>query len=216
MNNIYKPYYCVSVSGGKDSLYMFLELLNRGFHIDEVVTACLEIENPIETKVKDRIEELCKKSGIIFTRVYPRLDYQSLYDRYDLPNPDRPFLWCQKFYKQQALRELEIRINKLGYTCVTVCGFCADETKRFYRKGLKNGTVWYPLADWGIDENTILQWARTCSIFDGWYDSFNRLGCTMCPFCKEAELQWLIAKGYKIYSLNNGINFNHKGKGEKL
>lgn len=49
----------------------------------------------------------------------------------------------------------------------------------------------YPLAEEGITEDFILKWARTQSIFDGWYDVFRRQGCWLCPNTSMLQLAWL-------------------------
>lgn len=211
-----KPFYSVNISGGKDSLFMFSELILKNkmpFH--QVVTAELEIENPIETRVKKFVEDRCNEYGIPFIRVKPNYSYQHQYDYFGkLPNSN--FMWCQKYYKQYALKDVDKAVYKRGFTNVHYIGFCADEERRFYRIGLNNGTVIYPIADAGICEDYILDWARHCELFDGWYEKFDRLGCTMCPYGKADEIEWLLKKGYTVYSLDNGINFNHYGNGEKI
>lgn len=80
---------------------------------------------------------------------------------------------------------------------IAYIGFCADETKRFkYQlgEGWEKGTICYPLAEEGIEENTILEWARDIPLFNSWYKHFKRQGCMMCPMLTRKELAYLALK----------------------
>lgn len=68
-----RPTYWASVSGGKDSLYMFYYIMN---HLDEypingAVHFELEIDYPFIHNVIDYMEEECTKRGIPFIRIKP-------------------------------------------------------------------------------------------------------------------------------------------------
>ena len=74
---------------------------------------------------------------------------------------------------------------KSGREVVHYIGFCADEVKRF-----KDNSDIYPLAELNIYESEVLEYAKQCDIFDGWYKSFTRLGCKFCPCGTYKEYAW--------------------------
>ena len=42
-------------------------------------------------------------------------------------------------------------------------------------------SICYPLAEEGISEDHILEWAKNQPIFEGFYHVFKRMGCMCCP-----------------------------------
>lgn len=51
-------------------------------------------------------------------------------------------------------------------------------------------TVVYPLAEEGINEGTILEWARIQEIFDNFYKVNERQGCMFCPMLQYKEMAY--------------------------
>lgn len=49
----------------------------------------------------------------------------------------------------------------------------------------------YPLAEEGIEEWEIIEWARKTPIFHDWYKHFNRQGCMMCPMLTMKEKAYM-------------------------
>lgn len=71
-----------------------------------------------------------------------------------------------------------------GKKSVMYIGFCADEYKRFkYELNDRNENVRqiYPLAENGINELDIWEWAKTQEIFNDYYKWNKRCGCICCP-----------------------------------
>ena len=72
-------------------------------------------------------------------------------------------------------------------------GFCADETSRFkYEIGQINegNKVIYPLAEDGLTEDKILEWARNEPVFNGFYKVNGRQGCMLCPMLQYKEMAY--------------------------
>lgn len=197
MNEIsIRPVHYASVSGGKDSLYMMKVILEnpQKYPLDMVVHFELEIDHDFVADAVDAIGRMCSTLNIPFKRIRPRKSYQELYEKYGLPG--RMSRWCNNMYKLDAKRQLNDWIRSQRCRPVCYIGFCADEVKRFkYNVGTwnpeKEQDVCYPLAEEGISEERILQWARTQSIWGGWYDVFRRQGCWLCPNATRLELAHL-------------------------
>ena len=86
-----------------------------------------------------------------------------------------------------------ISIKKQNCRPIAYIGFCADEERRFkYQLGnWEKGTCCYPLAEEGITEDIILEWAKKQTIFSNWYKHFKRQGCMLCPMLTMKELAYL-------------------------
>ena len=78
-----RPSYWASVSGGKDSLYMLNYILHNldRYPLDGVVHFELEIDYPFIHDVIDYMESECKRFGIRFGRIKPRMTWEELYYR---------------------------------------------------------------------------------------------------------------------------------------
>ena len=196
-----RPSYWASVSGGKDSLYMLNLILHNldRYPLDGVVHFELEIDYPFIHDVIDYMEEECKKYGIRFVRIKPRKTWEEwFYDDsrgiiYGFPTSRQR--WCNGKYKLDAKQQLEEWMKSLGYYVVHYIGYCADEKKRFSQRKLDKITEIYPLAENGIEENTIWEWAKTQPIFNHYYETQRRCGCMYCPLAGMMERAYL----YKYY-----------------
>lgn len=196
MNKIaIRPSYWASVSGGKDSLYMLKLILSNPdkYPLDGVVHFELEIDYPFITDVIDYMETECKKHGIKFLRIKPRVKWIDLYNKYGFPI--RKVRWCNSKYKLDCLKQLDEILLTNNQYAIHYIGYCADEKKRFEKR--QNGTITeiYPLADFDIYERSILEWARTVPIFNDYYKYNDRCGCMFCPLATRKNLAYL-AKFY--------------------
>lgn len=174
-----RPAYWASVSGGKDSLYMLMLILAHPeqYPLDGVVHFELEIDFPFVKDVVDKMEAMCKQVGVKFVRIKPRKTWQELYEKYGFPT--RIKRWCNSEYKLDARRQLDKWMASIGRYVVSYIGYCADEEKRFNKR--KNVKEVYPLVDFGIKEDTILEWAKTVPEFNDYYKANRRCGCMYCP-----------------------------------
>ena len=196
-NVILKPIHYACVSGGKDSFYMLNLILNNldKYPLDMVVHFELDVDWPWVKRVIDFMEKRCQAAGIKFIRIKPRIDWNELYEKYDVPT--RTVRWCNNMYKLDCKKQLNEWIASQNGRPVAYIGLCADEQQRFkYDVGdWENQDVCYPLAEEGINESVILRWARRIDLFEGWYKVFKRQGCMLCPCLSRMELAYL----YKYY-----------------
>ena len=191
-----RPIHYASVSGGKDSLYMMKIILEnpQKYPLDMVVNFELEIEWPFVYDSVKAIRNMCDSLGIPFKSIRPRKSWDELYQKRGMPS--RRVRWCNREYKLDCKAQLEEWIKGQSCRPVAYIGFCADEVKRFkYKVGTwnpeENQDVCYPLAEEGIVEDTILEWARTQPMFGDWYKVFKRQGCCFCPFLSTMEMAYM-------------------------
>lgn len=197
-----RPVHYASVSGGKDSLYMLGLILSmpEKYPLDMVVNFDLEIDWDMAHKVVDMMEERCKAAGIRFVRIRPRKTWEELYKRYGFPTGLAR--WCNSDYKLDCKKQLNKWIKSQNCRPVAYIGLCADETRRFkYDVGSDwhMQDVCYPLAEEGIEETTILEWARKQPVFEGYYDVLDRMGCMACPMATMKEWAYLLWKRPDVY-----------------
>lgn len=195
MNDIeLRPAYWASVSGGKDSLYMLKYLLNNldKYPLDGVVHFELDIDYPFIKDVIDYMEKELKKHGISLTRIKPSKSWDKLYKRYGFPSFN--YRWCNKEYKLNAEKQLRKFLLSRGERVVYYIGFCSDEFKRFKVElgSRENVRYIYPLAEAGITEDFILDWAKNVPIFNDFYKYNRRCGCMICPMQSLKESAYLL------------------------
>ena len=207
-----------SVSGGKDSLFMLYLILNNldKYPLDGVVHYELEIDYPFVSNVISEMKQMCSKLEIPFYSVKPSITWNELYNKYGFPS--RKVRWCNTRYKLDAKRQIEKLMKEQGRYIVHYIGLCADEQSRFkYQIGkiAEGQTVIYPLAEEGIDESTILEWARNQKIFQGFYKICERQGCMLCPMLQYKEMAYQMIEfpeiskkfwDYVFKEWNRGIN----------
>lgn len=193
-----RPIHYASVSGGKDSLYMLGLIMQNPikYPLDMVVHFELEIDWAWTQNVVDEMEKMCNAAGIPFKRIRPRKTWDELYEKYGFPT--KIARWCNSKYKLDADWQVKQWISQQNCRPIAYIGLCADETKRFkYDIGSnwhEEQIICYPLAEEGIDESVILDWAKDNPIFNGWYKHFRRQGCMMCPMCSRKELAYMYLK----------------------
>ena len=204
-----RPSYWASVSGGKDSLYMLnliLHNLNK-YPLNGVCHFELEIDYPFIHEVIDYMESECKRFGIPFMRIKPRKTWEEIfYSRFKEGKnaghiqgfPTRTVRWCSYTYKADANKQLQSWLKELGFFTVWYIGFCADETHRFKENKVKKGIERYPLAENGITEDVIWEWAKTQPIFNHFYETQRRCGCMYCSMSSYMNFAYL----YKYYPEN--------------
>ena len=193
-NLILRPIHYASVSGGKDSFFMLNIILNniKKYPLDMVVHFELDIDWNWSKKVIDLMQERCEFVGIKFIRIKPRKSWEELYNKYGFPNAHAR--WCNSSYKLDCKKQLNNWIAQQNCRPIAYIGFCADEEKRFK---YEVGSDWnlqdccYPLAEEGIEEWQIQEWAKNQPIFEDYYKYFKRQGCKLCPFLTMKELAYL-------------------------
>jgi 3'-phosphoadenosine 5'-phosphosulfate sulfotransferase (PAPS reductase)/FAD synthetase len=191
MNNI------LSISGGKDSTAMMLEMLERGEIIHSAVFFDTEWEFP---QMYEHIAKLEKYTGIKIWRLHSRLSFDYwLIARPVIarkgphkgevhrigngwPSPSRR--WCTR-QKADALNLYTKAIED------PVChiGYAADETR-----SLSDNQINYrfPLQEYGITEAQALEICYAHGFdWGGLYNLFRRVSCFCCPLQRIGELRTL-------------------------
>ena len=185
-----RPSYWASVSGGKDSLLMLkiiLENLDK-YPLEGVVHFELEIDYPFIKNVIDYMESQCKNYGIKFIRIKPRVSWYTLYEKYGFPI--RTVRWCNGEYKLDAFKQLKEYMLQTGAYVVSYIGYCSDEVSRYEKRNKKNEI--YPLVDFNITEDMVLEWARGVELFNNYYKTQRRCGCMFCPMASRINLAYLL------------------------
>lgn len=187
-----RPSYWANVSGGKDSLFMLRLILAHPerYPLDGVIHFELEIDYPFIKDVIDYMEAECKKHGVRFIRIKPRLSWYDLYKKYGMPS--RVSRWCNNPYKMDSKRQLEEFMYLQGSYVVSYIGYCVDEEKRYKHRQSEKCKEVYPLVDFGVDEDQIWQWAKTQPIFNDYYKVNKRCGCMFCPMSDRLQLAYLL------------------------
>lgn len=185
---VLRPMYYASVSGGKDSLYMLKLILSHldRYRLDGVVHFELEIDYPFVKNVIDYMESECNRYGIPFYRIRPRLTFADLYEKYGYPT--RKSRWCNQKYKLDARLQLQEHLRAYGCKPVFYIGYCYDEVKRYAKR--KDFEI-YPLVDYQIIEDFILDWARNVPMFNDYYKYNDRCGCMYCPLQSVKSMAYL-------------------------
>ena len=206
-----RPSYWASVSGGKDSLYMLNYILHNldRYPLDGVVHFELEIDYPFIHDVIDYMESKCKSVGIKFLRIKPRKTWEELYDKHGFPT--RKVRWCTK-YKLDAQRQLNEWMKDVGCYVVYYIGYCADEERRYNKRLNAEKFERYPLVENGINEDVILEWAKTQPIYKNYYKTQKRCGCMYCPMASYLNYAYL----YKYYPENFRYMIEKMRETEKL
>lgn len=186
-----RPSYWASVSGGKDSLYMLNLILHNldKYPLDGVVHFELEIDFPFIHDVIDYMESECKRFGIPFYRIKPRTSWMEFYEKYGFPT--RKVRWCNDKYKLDSFKQLNEFLATKGYYVVSYIGYCADEMNRIKTEINSRKSNIYPLADEGIFEDVILEWAKEQPIFNDYYKYNRRCGCMFCPMMSMQNSAYL-------------------------
>lgn len=204
-------YYTLSMSGGKDSLALFLRLLDEGYRIDEVVTVDLGDEYDAIYDVLLFVASVCLHENIKFTvltipETEEYLQYKessgkdiSMFEFlafYHLKkNGTEGYSWCGKrrwgtTIKKQLLNSYYQSLDKFIIESV---GIAADESHRIDISEHKNYAKSYPLIKWKMTENDCLRYCYEHGI--EWkqgdirlYDILDRVSCQHCQQKNLKEL----------------------------
>lgn len=212
------PTYWASVSGGKDSLYMLKLILSDRdrYPLDGVIHFELEVDFPFIKNVIDYMELECKKRGVKFARIKPRKTWEELYNTVNEKSgniygfPTGKARWCNSKYKLDAKKQLDEYMKSIGRRVIYYIGYCADEVNRMEKRN--NKTEIYPLAENGINENFILEWAKHVDIYNNYYLVNTRCGCMYCPLASRMFFAYL----YKYYPDNFAYMIKKMRETEKI
>lgn len=191
--------YIASVSFGKDSTAMVLELIRRKYPLDYVVFYDTGMEFDAIYDVKEQVRRVIESAGIEFVTLKPKNPF--MYDMLEREIHKRNgavqhgFKWCggacrwHTSSKIAAIKEFKKTLNDqvTDYVGITV-----DEPHRF-EKSMQEGKV-LPLVKWGMTEKDCLEYCYDKGFFweqDGvrLYDILDRVSCWCCSNKNMKELR---------------------------
>lgn len=202
-----KKIYIASVSMGKDSLAMLLQLIQRGYPVDVVLFYDGGMEFQCIYRNRDKVKELCVQHGIQFVELKPKEPFLfSMLER-KVQNRDGSgyhygYSWCggacrwATRHKLNAIREW--KKAQPGIDFIDYVGIAADEPKRLEKE--KRQDKVFPLVEWGWTEAMCLDYCRqngwhwleqtprTQTGFIDLYDLLVRVSCYCCSDKREQEL----------------------------
>lgn len=192
MNNI------ISISGGKDSTAVLIEMTKRGENIHSAVFFDTGWEFPA---MYDHIVKLENYTGVKIWRLHPVLPFDYWLTARPIiarKGPDKgkvhrigngwPSMsrrWCTRL-KVDAIKKYSKPIEN-DTQCI---GYAADEKNRSLNN--KNMNHRFPLQEYGITEKTALKICYDAGFhWDGLYEHFRRVSCFCCPLQRIGELRIL-------------------------
>ena len=197
-------FHAVSLSGGKDSSYLLLQMIERDMPIDAVLSADTGMEFPEMYDHLQKLDDLLlRERGIHITTLrHPKGFEWRMFDepkqkpktlenraRLGIPPcgngwPGIRVRWCTGQLKTHLISK-EVNRLKREKNALHYIGIAADEVWRC--KGEQ-----YPLVDWGITEAQALQGCYERGFdFGGLYRIYHRASCWCCPFQRIDELRKL-------------------------
>lgn len=148
-----------SVSWGKDSLCMLLQLIERKYPIDEVVFFDTGMEFKAIYETRDRVLPLLHERGIKYTELKPKCDF--CYKMFEKEVKGRNgkvhkgYSWCGGRCRWGTTEKLQT-LEKYCRGHYEYVGIAADETKRLKKE--RKGNKLFPLADWNMKESDCLDY----------------------------------------------------------
>lgn len=197
-------YHAVSLSGGKDSTCMLLQMIERDMPIDVVLFADTGMEFlEMYEHIAKLDEYLHQKRGIHITTLRHPKGFEWLMfeepkqkassiekrKRQGIPLlgngwPGIRVRWCTGQLKTYLINK-EVNRLKAEKSALHYVGIAADESQRC-------GSEQYPLVTWGITEADALRYCYEQGFrFGNLYEIYHRASCWCCPFQRIDELRKL-------------------------
>ena len=184
-----------SISGGKDSIAMAIEMHKRGEKVDHYIYVDTGVHFPEQEVAIKHLEELL---GITITRLrfphsfwhyaveieHKKQTHGKRTHGYGIPSWRNR--WCTSVKLVVIRRFIRETLKLKKGECVHLIGIAADEPKRLKPRE----DARYPLAEYGITEARALEICRENGIFmpgESFYDHASRLSCFCCPFTRVKE-----------------------------
>lgn len=205
-------WYTLSLSGGKDSLALFLRLLDEEVKLDEVVMVDLGDEYQAVYDVMLYVASICMHEKIKLTilEIPKTEEYLSLIEKtktdinmfqymvfhHKKKNGTCGYGWCGKQRWGTAMKRaiLNNYYQSLKYFIVEYVGIAFDETERMDIKPHKNYAKIYPLVKWKMTEKDCLKYCYDHGVY--WmqsgirlYDILDRVSCVHCQNKNLKELR---------------------------
>ena len=204
-----QSYFVVNLSGGKDSMAMFLMMYIKGYPIDEVVFFDTGWEFDCIYKNIKSVKYHCCLANIKFTVIKPDKSFDYLMFEYKFKKRARPHTeqkgksWCGgicRWATFEKVKAIKNHFSQQGYKDKEIyhyIGLAYDEQKRIATNHDKNKI--YPLKDMEITEKMALDICMQNG-FDFkengvcLYDILDRVSCWCCSNKNLKEL-----KNYYLY-----------------
>jgi len=227
-------------SGGADSTYMILRLLDEGLRVDKIFFSDTGMEFPEMYEYIKKVESFIKrKYNITIHRFFPAEDKDyATFSRgvgvirgkeqvRGIPRQLEP-CWLQRNTKIRPF-EKWLKDNNIKDHLIYI-GYTADELRRAKLKAMKNNDAkivdnnhLYPLILWDIDSNKVKVELQKMGMLNPLYKHFNRTGCFMCPKVGDdtyfalwkhypKEWEWMKKEEKKLKKLNA---FNYRFNKDK-
>ena len=205
-------HYTISLSGGKDSVALFLKLLEEGIKLNEVVFVDLGDEFQAVYDTLLYVASICLKEKIKFTvlTIPETPEYKEFVKRtgkdigmfkylvffHKRENGKIGYGWCGKCRWGTAIKKQLINnyYQSLEKFVVEYVGIAADETHRIDIEPHKNYAKSYPLIKWKMTEAMCLDYCYSHNI--SWkqngvrlYDILDRVSCMHCQQKNLKELR---------------------------
>ena len=205
-------YYTLSLSGGKDSLALFLKILDEGMRLDEVVAVDLGDEYQATYDALLFAASICLREKIKFTVLgMPETEEYQKYREaagegpgmfefmafeHKKRNGRKGYGWCgkQRWGTAVKSRLLNSYYQSLERFVIEYVGIAADEARRMDMKPHKNYAKSYPLVKWGMAEVDCLEYCYRHGV--QWrqsgirlYDILDRVSCQHCQQKNLKELR---------------------------
>lgn len=207
--------YVLSLSFGKDSMALLLEVLRRNFPLDYVIFCDIKFNNaisgehPLMAEWIPKAEKILKDEfGVNVIHLTAKKNFTEQFytvkekgnhigDRYGFPYTIGA--WCNDRLKLQPIKQFIQGIIKEYGAVTEYIGIASDEPKRLERyKELETDNHKYiTLADLGIDELQAMDICKEHNLLSPKYENSFRGGCWFCP----KQSMWDL---YQLY-----INYPH-------
>lgn len=167
----------LSLSGGKDSTFLLLELIRRGTPPDECVFFDTGWEFPQMYRHMDRLRALCEENGIEFTVLHPAKSFDYL--MFEKPVREKTggthcgYSWCGARGIRWGTTEKTKALDQHNKGNIVLIGIAADEPDRLTKERAPGKT--FPLAEWGITETECL---AGCYAAGYWAEAGRMLGAS--------------------------------------
>jgi len=190
----------VSYSGGKDSTYMLIKMLEKNMPVDEIIFIDTGMEFQQLYDYIDRIENYI---GRRITRLKPKKTWDDLFFHKKTRGKHVGQINAFPMVRTCDMsRQLKIETAKRYYRSIAdkfivYLGIAYNEPKRFAR--LKDNER-APLYEWKITEDFVLKELKRMGLHNPLYDTFDRLGCYTYPNMTLKELRLMRKRYPKEYS----------------
>lgn len=187
----------ISLSGGKDSTFVLLDMLERGEPVDAVVFFDTGWEFP---EMYDHLQRLEAFTGCRITRLEPLQPFEYVMLQRPVFRrsgglyqcgkgwPSAARRWCTRLKAEALDRYVASLRHVQGAGKVNLCiGFAHEECHRaespeMIRKRRKGVGTYFPMIEHGVTEKDALRYCKARGFdWGGLYDIFNRVSCYCCP-----------------------------------